>query len=193
MRMTGDLGMTAGEVHRAAAQVLHFWLETVPPDKRFAKDPALDEEIASRFSALRVAVVADPAPWRADTDTLLAAIILIDQFSRNIFRGGAEAFAADPLARDLARHGIAMGWDVAMDSVHRQFLYLPFMHSEDAEDQALSVRLYTAIGDPELIRFATLHAEQIARFGRYPGRNAALGRADSEEEAAFLSQPGARF
>lgn len=185
--------MTAGEVHRAATEVLHFWLETVPPDKRFARDDALDAEIGRRFSGMRAAVVADPVPWRADADTLLAAIILIDQFSRNLFRGQAEAFAADPLARDLARHGIAMGWDAGMATVRRQFLFLPFMHSEDAEDQALSVRLYAAIGDPGLIRFAQLHADQIDRFGRYPGRNAALGRRDTAEETAFLSQPGARF
>lgn len=185
--------MTAGEVHRAATEVLHFWLETVPPDKRFARDDALDVEISRRFSGMRAMAVADPAAWQADADTLLAATILIDQFSRNMFRGQAEAFAADPLARDMARHGIAIGWDGGMDMVRRQFLYLPFMHSEDADDQALSVRLYTDIGDPELVRFAQLHADQIARFGRYPGRNAALGRADTAEETAFLSQPGARF
>ncbi len=196
--MTRDLGAGTAEVHQTGIQaqamsVLYFWLEAVPAEKRFAKDDALDAEITDRFAALRAAVVAsEAAGWRDTPAATLAAIILIDQFSRNIFRGGAAAFAADPLARVLATHALAESWDQRLSMAERQFLYMPFMHSEDAADQARSVALFATV-DEASADYARQHADQIARFGRFPGRNAALGRINTHAEEALLSQPGAGF
>lgn len=179
---------------RAAEDVIRFWLVETPPEKRFAKDPVLDREIAERFSGLVGAVArVRAAGWRDDPRSLLAAIILLDQFPRNINRGSAAAFAHDALARELTRLAIARGWDSTMRPVELQFLYMPLMHSESLADQEQAVRLYDAIGLEEAARFARLHRDQIARFGRFPGRNAALGRADTAEEVAFLLEPGSRF
>ena len=174
--------------------MLDFWLDETPAEKRFAKDSTLDEEIERRFGALRRSVIdRDAEDWRDDPQTLLAAVILIDQFSRNIFRNHREAFAADTLARALARLAINRGWDKRMTPLERQFLCMPFMHSEARCDQLLSLALFERIGEPEAFRYAELHAEQIDRFGRFPQRNAALGRETTPEEAAFLSVPGASF
>lgn len=195
--MARDLGSGAGEVHKVdaerAEEVLRFWLHEVPAEERFASDPALDRECAVRFGPLREAVIArHAAGWREHPDTLLAAIVLLDQFSRNIFRGQAEAFAADPLARSLAREALIRGWDGAMGVVERQFLYMPFMHSEAMDDQLLAARLFAS--QPEdVFRYAELHVAQIARYGRFPGRNAALGRASTRAEMELLSRPDARF
>lgn len=186
--------MHSDEVHHWTREILDFWLIETPPEKRFAHDVALDGAIARRFGALREQVRADrAAAWRDDPHSLLAAVILFDQFSRNIFRGKAEAFAADPLARELARFALDRGWDAAMTPEERQFLYMPFMHSENASDQALCVRLFGTLGEPESLDYARRHAEQIARFGRFPQRNRALGRVSTPEEEALLSRPGEMF
>ena len=192
--MNRDLGMRRSEVHLRAREILDFWLVETPPERRFVKDAALDREIAGRFGALRVEVKADhAAAWRNEPDTLLAAIILFDQFSRNIFRGEAEAFATDPLARELTRLALAREWDRGMTVVERQFLYMPLMHSEDIDDQALCVQLFEGVGDPMLLDFAVRHAAQIKRYGRFPQRNLALGRQSTPEEAEMLSRPGETF
>jgi len=192
--MAGDLGMSAGEVHRWAREILAFWLEEIQPDRRFARDPVLDEEIRSRFSAARdSAMRSGGLDWKRDPETTLAAIILLDQFSRNMFRDQAEAFTADPIARMLARHAIDRDWDRRMTSEQRQFLYMPFMHSEDSVDQALSVSLFTALGDEEALDYARRHADRIRTFGRFPHRNAALGRLDTTAELVLLSQPDEAF
>jgi len=188
--MGGDLGTDAGEVH--AADVLHFWFDEVPPEKRFARDEALDAEIADRFGALRDAVLAsEAAGWRDGPDEILAAIILLDQFSRNLHRGDAQAFAADPLALSLTRAAIATGWDAALDPERRAFLYMPLMHAEDPAVQHESVARFTQLGDAENLAYAHDHAAVIDRFGRFPSRNAALGRVSTPEEQAYLSQPDA--
>jgi uncharacterized protein (DUF924 family) len=189
--MARDLGSPTGQVHDQAAAVLRFWFDETPDKAWYAKDDALDAEIIRRFRAMRDEVVrTDAAGWRDDPDALLAAIILLDQFSRNMFRGDAEAFAADPLARELVDVAIAQGWDRRLDPRRRQFLYMPFMHAEDRAVQQRSRALFAGT-DNEV--FAKRHAEQIERFGRFPQRNAALGRVSTPEEEAFLSQPGARF
>lgn len=191
--MAGDLGLGRAQVHRAG-EVLGFWLEATPKEKRFAADPALDAEIERRFGGLRDHVVrTHAADWVDEPRTLLAAVILIDQFSRNIFRGSAAAFAADPLARELSRYALDRSWDGGMTPLERQFLCMPFQHSESRTDQLLSVALFEAIGDEEALRFARAHLEQIERFGRFPQRNEALKRDSTREELAFLSSPGARF
>lgn len=168
--------------------IIRFWLEGTPPDRRFAKDAALDAEIARRFGAVRDAILAGAATgWREDPRALLAAVIALDQFSRNIHRGSPRAFEADALARDLTSLALARGWDADMSADERQFLYMPLMHSEDADDQARSVALFDALGDAEAARFARAHARQIDRFGRFPGRNATLGRASTKAEREFLT------
>jgi uncharacterized protein (DUF924 family) len=172
--------------------VLDFWFDEVTPEQRFAKDDALDRTITERFGGLRDAVLATGAQdWRDTPEALLAAIILLDQFSRNIHRGEAEAFAADDLARDLTLLAIERGWEPRYTPERRQFLYMPLMHAEDAALQALSVEKFEQLGDEKALAFARDHQDVQARYGRFPSRNAALGRASSPEEQAYLSQPDA--
>jgi uncharacterized protein (DUF924 family) len=191
--MARDLVSPAGEVHRAA-EILHFWLEEIPPEKRFLQDPAIDQICRQRFGELREAVLNGAARgWRDRPDHLLAAIVLLDQFSRNLFRDDPRAFEADPLSRSLTREALARGWDHGLDGPSRQFLYMPLMHSEAMSDQIASLRLFAALGDELSLGFARRHAAQIARFGRFPQRNDALGRTTTPAEAQFLSRPDARF
>lgn len=186
--MGGDLGTDDVQVH--ARGILDFWFG-LPPEKHFAKDEALDREIAARFGPLRERVLAtEAAGWRDDPDALLAAIILLDQFSRNLHRGEAQAFAADPLARALVDEAIGRGWEGRYPPDRRVFLYLPLMHAEDQALQALSVKAYEALGLEENTQFAREHCDVLARFGRFPGRNAALGRESTAEELAWLEQGG---
>lgn len=172
--------------------MLDFWFDGVGPDRHFAKDAALDATIAERFGALRDAVLAnEAAEWREDEHHLLAAIILLDQFSRNIHRGTAEAFAADPLALELALIGIARGDDREFQPLERSFLYMPLMHSEDAGVARFSLRCFESLGNPVNLQFARDHAAVLARYGRYPSRNAALGRESTEAERDYLSRSDA--
>lgn len=171
--------------------MLAFWFEEVPAEKWFVRDHALDAAIADRFARIRDDVVLSGAQgWRGDGETLLAAVIAVDQFSRNLFRGSGEAFAGDALALELAREAMGNGWDSALSVEQRAFLYMPLMHAEDAAAQAESVAAFEALGEPDNLKFARDHAEVIARFGRFPGRNAALGRVTTAEEAAFLADGG---
>ncbi|MEP9357285.1 DUF924 family protein [Sphingomonas sp. KR3-1] len=189
--MAGDLGATTHDVHVKARDVLGFWF-ALTPEQHFAKSARVDAQIKERFGALRDLVLGSgAADWRGDPETLLAAIILLDQFSRNIHRDGAEAFAADPLALHLALEAIGKGWDESMSAEHRQFLYLPLEHAEDKAMQALSIEKFESLGDAYLLGFAEKHAEVIAKFGRFPSRNAALGRESTAEELEFLKQDGA--
>ena len=191
--MGGDLGAGSGEVHEKARAVLSFWFDEVPAKKRFARDEALDREVADLFGAMRDDVLANEARgWREDPETLLPAIILLDQFSRNMHRGSATAFAGDALALDLAREAIERGWDERLDPDERRpFLYMPLMHAESREVQTLSVACFKQLGNEEHLFYALEHAEVIARFGRFPSRNAALGRQSTPEEKGYLSRPGA--
>ena len=172
--------------------MLHFWFEETPAKARFAKDDAFDAAIRDRFAVLREQVVATRAAgWDETPETLLAAIVLIDQFSRNLFRGDARAFEGDTIALGLTRTALRRGWDAGMSGEQRAFLYLPLEHSENAADQADSVRLYTDLGIAEYRDYALQHRDVIAKFGRFPSRNAALGRASTPAEAEYLSRPGA--
>lgn len=182
--------MTGDEVDSAAQEVRDFWFG-LTTEQQFAEDDALDAAIRERFGALRERVLASgAAAWRDDPHTLLAAVIVLDQFSRNLFRGQAEAFGADPLARDLTGLAIARGWDAELAKEERVFLYMPLMHAEDAEGQAKSVAMFEALGIEENIRFARDHAEVFARFGRFPSRNAALGRETTAAERTYLEAGG---
>jgi uncharacterized protein (DUF924 family) len=189
--LPGDLGAATLDVHARAREVLGFWF-ALTPEQHFATSARLDAEIGSRFGPLRDLVLGSGAQgWRDDPETLLAAVILLDQFSRNLHRDSAEAYAADPLALALALEAIDKGWDLAMDKDRRQFLYLPLEHAEDAAMQKLSVEKFGSLNDAYLLGFAQKHAAVIARFGRYPSRNAALGRESTPEELEFVSQAGA--
>jgi uncharacterized protein (DUF924 family) len=192
--MADDLGAGTGEVHAQAQAILRFWFDELPAEKRFAKDDAVDAECDRRFGDTRDAILASGAArWREDPGTLLAAIIALDQFSRNIHRGSARAFEADGLALKLSREAIAKEWDKTLSTLQRQFLYMPFMHSEDAGVQAESVALFATLEDAEISEFAVGHKALIDRFGRFPHRNAALGRTSTPEEVEFLKQPGAGY
>ena len=167
---------------------------TVPPERRFATDDAIDAQCEARFGVIRDTILAtNAAAWRTDPRTLLAAIIALDQFSRNIHRGSPRAFEADGLALTLAREAIGQGWDRGLSIAERQFLYMPFQHAEDAAVQAESVALFATLGDADGADFARMHQEVIARFGRFPSRNAALGRTSTAEEHAWLESDAAKF
>ncbi|GAA0671523.1 uncharacterized protein (DUF924 family) [Sphingomonas insulae] len=174
-----------------SAPVLDFWFG-MTTDQHFAKDDALDRTIAERFGALRDGVLRGRAEgWRDDPDTLLAAIILLDQFSRNMHRGTAAAFAADGLAVELTLSAIERGWEDRYPPDRRVFLYMPLMHAEDRALQDLSVAKFEALGIDENIAFARDHRDVIAAYGRFPSRNAALGRTSTAKEEAYLAQPDA--
>lgn len=184
-----------------AADVLQFWFtdSAAPRAEWFRKDEAFDASIARRFGALvEQALRAELAPWADEPDSALAQVIVLDQFTRNIFRDTPRAFAGDALALAAAQSMVARGDDEALPLLRRVFVYLPFEHAEDAAMQQESLRLFAALGaaDAALATFedyARRHAEVIERFGRFPHRNALLGRASSAEELAFLEQPGSRF
>lgn len=186
--MRDDLGTSSAEVHAKAREVLGFWF-SLTPEQHFAKSDTIDREIRRRFGPLRDAVLKNGAAgWRDDPDSLLAAILLLDQFSRNIHRDSAEAFAGDALAQELTLLALNHGWDADMPDERKQFLYMPLMHAEDKALQHLCLEKFQPLGD-YLMGFARDHADVIARFGRFPTRNEALGRASTAEEKAYLSQP----
>jgi uncharacterized protein (DUF924 family) len=181
-------------VEREAVEVLAFWFGEITGPQRFARDDAVDAAIRERFGALHAKLAAEvPASWRVDPASTLAAVIVLDQFSRNLHRGSAKAFAQDPAALALARAAIARGDDAMLQPEERHFLYMPLMHSESLADQDDCVRLIEGLGMAEPLDFAKRHRDIIARFGRFPHRNAALGRETTPEEAEFLKEPGSSF
>jgi uncharacterized protein (DUF924 family) len=177
-------------------QVLDFWLREVGPDRWYDVDPALDAEITRRFGALaNEAACGKLERWGLTPRGNLALLILLDQFPRNIRRGQAAAFAADRRALGVAKRAIRLGYDRLIPEPERQFFYLPLMHSETNADQDRCVRLMiTRMVDsgPDNLRHAVAHREVIRRFGRFPFRNAALGRADTPAERAWLAEGGYR-
>jgi uncharacterized protein (DUF924 family) len=169
--------------------VIAFWRDAGPP-RWFRKDDAFDRAFRERFlPAHEAAARGDLDAWMRDADGALALCVLLDQFPRNAFRGTPRMFATDAKARDVARVAVDSGFDGQVDPALRQFFYLPFMHSEHPVDQALCVELTARIGE-ESARYARLHQDIIERFGRFPHRNAVLGRATTAEEQAFLDSGG---
>jgi uncharacterized protein (DUF924 family) len=176
------------------AEVLNFWFVEVPRQQWFAGGAALDEQVRARFLPVHRMVAAEPEDaLLADAKTTLAAVIVLDQFSRNMFRGTPSAFASDAKALAIAETAIAKGFAEALNGDERLFLYLPFEHQENVDAQARSLELISALGDPELTKYALAHKDIIDRFGRFPHRNAILGRVSSAEELEFLQQPGSGF
>ncbi len=186
-----------------AQAVLGFWFGAGPErGKRraewFRKDDAFDRRLRADFGALHARAAArELDAWRADPRAMLALVVLLDQFSRNLYRDDARAFAQDAYARECASEALARGDDLAMLPVERQFLYLPFEHAEDHADQERAVVLMAPLeAFPEtrgVLDWAERHRAVIRRFGRFPHRNLALGRAPTAEEQRFLAQPGSRF
>jgi uncharacterized protein (DUF924 family) len=170
------------------ADVLLFWFEELGEAHWFAKRADVDTRIRERFLWLHERLATDDGFPAITQRTLLAAVIALDQFSRNLYRGTPRAFAADPIARRLSRAAIAQGFDVGMTKHECLFLYLPFEHSESSEDQALAVQLISQLGDEEWTRDATEHKAIIDRFGRFPHRNSILNRTSSAEELAVLQE-----
>jgi uncharacterized protein (DUF924 family) len=171
-------------------EVLAFW-RSAGPEKWFAKDDAFDAAIREKFLATYEAAAAgNLSAWEATPEDTLALIIVLDQFPRNMFRGDARTYAADPLARTIADRALARGFDQQLVLTDRQFLYLPFEHSETVADQERACALFRATGDGELIKWAELHVDIIRRFGRFPHRNKALGRDSTVDEQVFLENDG---
>ena len=164
----------------------------------FKKDEDFDREISTRFRGdYETAVSGGLGDWQDSERGCLALILLLDQFPRNMFRGDARAFATDHRARAVADHAVSEGMDLALPPIQRMFVYLPFEHSENVEDQRRSIELFLALDEeldgPDLLSYARRHAEVISRFRRFPHRNAALGRDTTPEEAEFLEEPGSSF
>jgi uncharacterized protein (DUF924 family) len=174
----------------SAAEVVAFRKEA-GPDRWFSKNPAFDEAIRERFLATYEAAAAEQlSGWEQSAEGALALLILLDQFPRNMFRGEARAFATDPLARAITAGAIIRGFDSQVPKELRNFFYLPFEHSEDLADQERCIALNKATGDAENLKWAEIHADIIRRFGRFPHRNAVLGRTTTPDEQAFLHNGG---
>ena len=174
-------------------EVLDFWLGEIGPDGWYTGGDEIDGLCRERFGDLcQAALDGGLEHWVDGTVGTLAYLIVCDQFPRNIHRGTALAFATDAQARAAARKAVAGGWDMKAPEPERQFFYMPFEHSEDPADQALAVQYLTErmASDPEMALHARAHQQIIARFGRFPTRNEALGRISSPEEQAFLDQGG---
>jgi uncharacterized protein (DUF924 family) len=188
-----------------AEEVLAFWFgapgESGHGEYReewFQKDDAFDEEIRRRFLGVyEEAARGDLDDWKGEARSCLALIIVLDQFPRNMFRGDPKTYATDEKALGLARYAREHGLDRELPPVERHFVYMPFMHSEDVEDQRLSVELFEALaqqpGARDVTEYAHAHARIVERFGRFPHRNEVLGRPTTPEEAEFLKEPGSSF
>lgn len=173
-----------------SADVLTYWL-TAGPVKWFAKSAAFDEASRLRFEPVHYAASRGRYEiWEETAEGCAALLILLDQIPRNLYRDSGHAFATDPLARRIARHAIARGFDETIDPLLRQFFYIPFEHSEDMADQKLCVELFASAGDAEGLKWAKVHLEIVAQFGRFPHRNKALGRDMTAAEQAFLDEGG---
>jgi uncharacterized protein (DUF924 family) len=182
-----------------ATEVLAFWFRGPGADPRwFGKDPSFDAAVRERFLALHDEAAAQRlAAWRETLRECLALILLLDQFPRNLFRGSARAFATDAPALECARLAVERRYDAGMRPVERLFVYLPFEHAESIEAQERACELLAPLGafaeTADVYRYAVAHRQVIARFGRFPHRNAALGRASTPEEAEFLKRPASSF
>ena len=182
-------GSDMSEKIASPADVLAFWRDA-GRDKWFKRDDAFDAEIREKFLPTYEAAAAGKlSAWEDSAEDTLALIIVLDQFPRNIFRGDARTFAADPLARAAANRALKRGYDQDLPAGDRGFLFLPFMHSEELADQLRCVELYRAASDADL-KYAEEHRDIIRRFGRFPHRNALLGRETTAEEQAFLAGGG---
>ncbi|AUG52827.1 DUF924 family protein [Thalassospira marina] len=176
-------------------EILHFWFKELTRKQWFEKDTALDRHIGERFADYHAAAgKGELFGWRKTPKGRLAEIIILDQFSRNIYRDQPGSFASDPMALVLAQEAVSIKADQALgDATERLFLYMPYMHSESELVHEVALTLFDQPGLEENLDFEKRHKQIIDRFGRYPHRNAILGRTSSDDELAFLKQPGSSF
>ncbi|MCT0219622.1 DUF924 domain-containing protein [Synechococcus sp. CS-1329] len=178
-----------------APDLLRFWFEECQPAQWFRKDPAFDQQVRERFGPLSErALAGDLQPWADQPGSALALVLLLDQLPRQLRRDQPGAFAGDAAALELSLAALARGWiEAEAQPSRRQFWLMPVMHSEDLAIQEQGLKLFERFTDTKTTEFARRHRDVIARFGRFPHRNEALGRSSSAEELAFLEQPGSRF
>ncbi|MCB1783267.1 MAG: DUF924 domain-containing protein [Alphaproteobacteria bacterium] len=177
-------------------EVLAFWFEETAPAQWFQKNDAFDEEIRERFFVTyEMAASGLCEEWRKDSDGALALCLVLDQFPRNMFRNSPRAFDTDAAALLISKEAIHKGFDQILQPIRRRFLYLPFEHSENLQDQNRSVELFGTMKDTDPLgyEYAIRHLRVIEKFGRFPHRNAVLGRANTPEEDEYLATPGAGF
>jgi uncharacterized protein (DUF924 family) len=172
------------------ADVVAYW-RTAGPKQWFSKDPAFDADFKARFEAAHhCAATGELDHWLANAEGALALLVLLDQFPRNAYRNNGHMFATDGKALAIATAAITAGLDMQIDTDLRSFFYMPFMHSESLAAQERSVVLCGGLNQPNTLRFAVMHRDIIQRFGRFPHRNAALGRTTTQEERAYLDGGG---
>lgn len=175
-------------------QVLAFWFDEIEPRQWWVADPAFDAQVRERFlPTLEAASRGELYAWRTTPAGRVAEVIVLDQFSRNLYRGTPQAFAQDPMALALAQEAVALGVLDELSPMQRTFLLMPYMHSESALIHVQAERLFKAWAPPDNYRYELQHKAIVDRFGRYPHRNAILGRVSSAEEIAFLKLPGSSF
>lgn len=186
--------MTQASAQTPFLDVIAFWFSEVNPDRWFAKDPAFDALIRERFASIHDAAArCELDGWRVEPLGRLAEVIVLDQFSRNLYRQGPQAFASDPLALGLAQEAVRVEADQALSTTQRAFLYLPYMHSESLAVHRVAAQLFSQPGLESNAEYERQHVRILERFGRYPSRNAQLGRMSTPEELAFLREPGSSF
>jgi uncharacterized protein (DUF924 family) len=174
--------------------VLSFWFREAGPQKWWTVEPAFDELVRARFLPLLLqAAAGELSAWRASAAGRLAEVIVLDQFSRNVYRGTPQAFAQDPQALALAQEAVSCGALEGLDDLGRTFLLMPYMHSESRLIHVEAERLFRQFAPPVNHEFELRHKAIVDRFGRYPHRNQILGRASTAEEILFLQQPGSSF
>lgn len=172
--------------------VLTFWFEEHGQEDWFGGKPEFDAALAARFTATHEAIAhGEGYHWRTSIEGRLAEIIVLDQVSRQLHRGSPKAFAQDGMALVLAQEAVAQGLDRDLPTARRMFLYMPYQHSESLPIQAQSMRLFQAMGDENLLKYARGHFEAIQRFGRFCKRNGVLGRESTPEELAYIAEGGA--
>ena len=175
-------------------EILQFWFAELKPSQWWVKDMNLDRLIHDRYAKVHAqAVRCELHAWRKTADGRLAEIIILDQFSRNMFRGTAQAFSNDSQALVLAQEAVAGNFDHHLSAEEKSFLYLPYMHSESLKIHEIAMELYSQPGLEGNLEWEIKHKDIIARFGRYPHRNEILGRDSTKEEILFLKRPGSRF
>ena len=183
-----------GDGIRGPDEVIGYWCETLTPEDWWQGTPELDAAVRERFAATHLALSREvTAAWRESPRARLAAIIVLDQFPRNMYRASPMAFATDWIAVREARLALEAGADKAVDYGRRHFFYMPFEHSEDLADQDLCVALFEAHADEMYLDYAVRHRDVVAKYGRFPHRNAFLGRVSTPQEAVYLAEPGAGF
>lgn len=182
------------DLERKMQAVLKFWFEELNERDWWVKNPELDLRIKERFGSLHhTASAGGLKSIRKTAELRLAEIIILDQFSRNIYRDRPESFGSDELALTLAKEAVALGEDMKLSEKKRSFIYMPYMHSESLAVHDEAVGLFEKLGNSNSLKFEHAHRNIIARFGRYPHRNKILGRESTPEELEFLNQPGSSF